>query len=481
MPAVDAYASEPHYADHIVPVWQALDPDARCIFWTNSEPMYGRLAPDVAGSQLRIGLDTSPNDRLTLVASFADLQAVRPRPVALIEHGAGQGYGDAHPSNPGGRERATVALFLCPNDHVAARDRTAWPQARVEVVGSPRLDYLARTRAGTIVNSGSRPESGGSVPCISFHWDNPQAPPESRWAFDHWRSALPQLAEVFPGVIGHAHPRVFPQLAAWYERAGIQPVQDFAEVLARADVYVCDNSSTIFEAAALGIPVALLDDPAWRSDVDLWPRFWRWADIGPRSADPQELVKLVADALADQEPFPSRRLAMLNEVYPLHSDGGAADRAARAVEETAARIASDRRPKMSSTDPYAAPKAMPPVTAGYDAGSGDFPERRLRRLGATDEQIRQVRAELDELPPAERAEILNRVAIATDDEVRRELAGEDVIPIDDEDGDAPPDGTIDDVLVWVGDDPKRAADALDAEQQGRGRKTLIEALERILG
>lgn len=42
-----------------------------------------------------------------------------------------------------------------------------------------------------------------------------------------------------------------------------------------------------------------------------------------------------------------------------------------------------------------------------------------------------------------------------------------------------PDGTVDDVLDWVDDDPGRAAVALVAERAGKNRSSLIEALESI--
>lgn len=41
-------------------------------------------------------------------------------------------------------------------------------------------------------------------------------------------------------------------------------------------------------------------------------------------------------------------------------------------------------------------------------------------------------------------------------------------------------GTVSEVLAWVGDDPDRAYDALEAELDGRGRVSLIGALERVV-
>lgn len=39
-----------------------------------------------------------------------------------------------------------------------------------------------------------------------------------------------------------------------------------------------------------------------------------------------------------------------------------------------------------------------------------------------------------------------------------------------------PEGTIGDILAWVGDDPARAELALQAELEGKRRKTLVDAL-----
>jgi hypothetical protein len=43
-----------------------------------------------------------------------------------------------------------------------------------------------------------------------------------------------------------------------------------------------------------------------------------------------------------------------------------------------------------------------------------------------------------------------------------------------------PEGTIDEVLTWVGNDADRALDALAVEDDGKQRTTLMEALEAII-
>lgn len=56
-----------------------------------------------------------------------------------------------------------------------------------------------------------------------------------------------------------------------------------------------------------------------------------------------------------------------------------------------------------------------------------------------------------------------------------------VIPPADVDVDNPPDGTVDDVLDWVGDDVDRARLALAAEgERSHARSTLIAPLEALI-
>jgi hypothetical protein len=62
-----------------------------------------------------------------------------------------------------------------------------------------------------------------------------------------------------------------------------------------------------------------------------------------------------------------------------------------------------------------------------------------------------------------------------DPTVRRDADGEQ-IDSDDEDV---PDGTVDEVVRWVGDDPGRASRALNVERAGQNRTTLVSQLESL--
>lgn len=43
-----------------------------------------------------------------------------------------------------------------------------------------------------------------------------------------------------------------------------------------------------------------------------------------------------------------------------------------------------------------------------------------------------------------------------------------------------PEGTVDEIMEWVGDDPAKALRALEAETAGKARKSLIGKLEKLL-
>lgn len=311
---IDAFASEQHYADHLVPIWRALQ--ERGTFWACG-PVADRL--DSAGLDPRASRRPD-TDRPVMVASYRDLWTAGAGPHVLVEHGAGQQYGNASPSYSGGHGRETVGLFICPSQTVAARNRAAYASAQAVAVGAPALDAY----------HGGSPASGGAV-AISFHWECTVAP-EARSAFRHYRSALMLLAARFGEVIGHGHPRVFEQLRPIYERCGIEPVADFAEVLARAGVYAVDNSSTLYEFASTGRPVVVMNAPWYRRDVEHGLRFWEYADVGVQVDEAEDLPGALELALSDPPAQAARRAEVIEQVYEA-TDGKAAERAARAIED----------------------------------------------------------------------------------------------------------------------------------------------------
>jgi hypothetical protein len=317
---IDAVAREDHFTDHIIPIWLALPAEQRGTFYA-LHPRPG--IPNMAG-----GIPPRGNTP-TLAASAGDMKRSRRsgRPVALMEHGCGQSFGGDPKSSifssyAGGRDR-DAQMFLHPGQHPAARDRAAYPKSRIEVVGCAKLDSLP-----------TRVPDGRTTVCVSFHW-NCAVAQETRPAYDAFQDHVWRLARA-PGitVIGHGHPRVISKLNAWYRRIGIETVRNFEDVCRRADVYVNDASSTLFEFASTGRPVVVLNAPRYRRNVDHGLRFWEASGVGVNVSVSDDLEGAVRLALTDPPEQQQAREAALDLVYAYRTGGAA--RAAEALVDWAA-------------------------------------------------------------------------------------------------------------------------------------------------
>lgn len=316
---VDILASEPHFADHLYPVWQALKDPGDFILTT--ELISTKLKRWEGGNG-----NVTDISRPVLVASYGDLKRARQQGrtrIALIEHGYGQSYSIDHPSYAGGRNRDDVSLFLVPNEHAAQRNRDANPMAAVEIVGCPKLDSLP-TRQAT---------DNPLTIAISFHFDAHSVAPEATGTLRYYRSALTLLAQNYH-TLGHGHPRALRAIERHYRRPAIEVVADFADVCRRADLYICDNSSTLYEFAHTGRPVVVLNGPQYRRNVSHGLRFWDAATVGVQVDHPQHLLPAIATALEDASQQRQAREAALARVYA-HRSGGA-QRAATALQAWAA-------------------------------------------------------------------------------------------------------------------------------------------------
>ena len=340
---IDALAYEPHFLAHLAPVWRALPARQRGRFLVDPDLMITAraLGIDVVGEPAPKAIPAYPtpvlDGRLALVASYGDIKKGRRMgfgPFVFLEHGIAQSYsGDhraiEHGSYSGGRDRDDVILNLVPNDHAAARWRATYPDTETLVVGCPKLDSLP-----------CRDESPGPVVAISAHFPC-NITIETRPALPYYLSVLPELAQRFT-VIGHGHPR-YHGIDRVYRRAKIEYVASFDEVCRRADVYVCDNSSTLFEFASTGRPVVVLNSPQYRRDVDhglrfetsqgcsttSGPHFCGAAHVGVQVDRPRDLAGAIERALADGPRERANRERALDIVYAHRT--GAAERAAAAI------------------------------------------------------------------------------------------------------------------------------------------------------
>lgn len=278
-------ASQPHYAAHLAPLVPYATEDADTV----------------------------------VVASYRDHRLARAsgRRIVVMEHGVGQSYGTTHPSYPGGMDRGDAALFLTPNEYSAALWRARYPGIPVVAIGSPRAETLPHREPGP-----------GPVIAIAPHWDCVLGHGYAGSAWREHAAGILALAGRYQ-VIGHGHPTAMTHLAPWYHRAGIEVVWELDEVMRRADVLVADNTSAMFEFAATGRPVVVLNSRRWAKDQGPGLRFWEAAGVGINVEPHGDLPAAVAQALEDPGDVRLTREAALDIVYAHRT--GALERALDAI------------------------------------------------------------------------------------------------------------------------------------------------------
>lgn len=318
---VDAYAVGQGHLDHCAPIWKALAPEARGTFYV------GEMAHSFRWAE-SLGLDPQPgipswSDRPVLIATGNDLNLVK-RPI-LIEHGSGQTYiGVDHPCWPGGYGRDSVILFLVPNDRVAEANLATYPNANVEVVGSPHVEVLRAQPP--------YPQERHRI-ALSAHWAS-YIVEEARSGWAHYEDAFREACEMAPDdFVIHGHPRMQDYTGGLAAKWGVEFEPDFTHLTQRAWLYVVDSSSTAFEWMALDRPVIFYSPPWFRRDVHHGGRFWEWVDAGVHVEKPEDLESAFLTALADPKPIRQRRMTVARYLWGHDLSHGASARAARAVEE----------------------------------------------------------------------------------------------------------------------------------------------------
>lgn len=287
------YCSEPQFCDHLAPLSVALPLGLHEGLYVDDRRMANRRADELR-LNYEIGRGAIPGDGQVVVASYVDELAARGRPICLLEHGAGQNYGpnDITPY-VAAVDRDAVELYLCPNQTCADARAHVFPHARIAVVGCPKLDpfHLA----------GPKPMSARPVVAFTWHWPC-STWPESKSAWAHYRRGFATIVQELRAagcdVIGHGHPRFIHSLRRWYRTLDIPVVERLSQVFELADIFVCDNSSAMFEAASIGIPVVVLNCPDYRRSVNHGLRFWDKAGIGPNCSTPSEVVPAISDVLS---------------------------------------------------------------------------------------------------------------------------------------------------------------------------------------
>ena len=319
---MDALVLQPHHLSHLAPVWLALDPSIRARLFVGFDQPTREAA-------VRYGIDAHqglppPSDVPVLVASGNELVAVKR--AILLEHGAGQTYqGLTHAAWPGGEGRDNVMLFVVPNERVAAANRARYPHIPNAIVGSPHVEALRTLDPYPL-----------PVPrvALSTHWEASQLVPELRsgWAF--FERVYEKMCRDNPDAfVIHGHPR-HADFCSWKAREwGVEYEPNFAQLTQRAWLYVTDNSSTLYEWAALNRPVVAVSPPWYRRDVEHGLRFWTHSDPGPQVFDPSDLESAILLAICDPPSAAKRRQEIVRELFGADLSRGASRRAADAIAE----------------------------------------------------------------------------------------------------------------------------------------------------
>lgn len=284
---VNFLCSSSHYVEHMLPVYLALPSKFRGDFYV------GTSLPDPSA--------------LTVVSSWGDYKLTS-GPVIFFEHGAGFSYQTKvkHPSYAGGPGRERVVLFCNVNEYAHKPNSEAYPDIPSVIVGSPKLDAMVRRPA---------PVNNKPRVAFSFHWDC-QVAPETRSAFEHYRHFFntSTMRNTRWEALGHGHPLAWPGLRKHWGKSGVTPVESFNDVATLADVYVCDTSSTIYEFAALGRPVIVLNAPWYRRDVNHGIRFWE--NIPGIQVDHHTALSAAIEQACNEDSWAAERERITEIVYP---------------------------------------------------------------------------------------------------------------------------------------------------------------------
>jgi CDP-glycerol glycerophosphotransferase (TagB/SpsB family) len=111
---------------------------------------------------------------------------------------------------------------------------------------------------------------------------------------------------------------------------GIRQLESFDAVCTEADIYMVDNSSTLFEFAALGRPVIVVNAPSYRRRTKHGLRFWEAACVGPNIWNRKDVAWAIAAAVEDGPARQADRAKGVAMAYT-YLDGTAAKRAVEAI------------------------------------------------------------------------------------------------------------------------------------------------------
>lgn len=331
---IDVYASQPNYWRHLAPIVRELCRRGHEV----------RTGASSLGRPWGDRLMRAPETDLLIVASWTDARRWPWVRCAYVEHGAGQTYVTGTDGYAGAPKLDHVVLFIGPNLRTAERWRAVYPDAEVATVGCAALDRLLHPAQGDHDQDDQQNEYDGPEPdvhapivAVTSHWFC-SVVPETMPVLHRYESALRSLCDAaVVQVVGHAHPRAERRTSEMWKRLGVDYEPDPDYVLRTADLLIADNTSLMYEAAAIDLPVLALNLPydakrqvGYRRDVEHGLRFWSHVP-GLQCDDPADLEAAVHRALDDRREARQLRARAAAHAYA-HRDGTSAARAADAIE-----------------------------------------------------------------------------------------------------------------------------------------------------
>lgn len=249
------YCSRIPYVDHSLPIFKKLPKKYKGKFMIdkNIEDYVKTL-----GIDYMVGFEVSENP--VMILSRADIPSIKKSRIVFLEHGVGTNYNNkSHlPDNK------FIDLVLTTKAQEPAHRKLFGD--KVKIVGCPKLDFLIKKH--------KKPKNKIPIVAFSHHWDQKQFP-ETRSAWPWDSDGLIELSKRKDiKLLGHKHPGDPRDIEGFCFDNKIDFESDWNNVIAKADLYICDNSSSIYEFAALDKPVVVLSPPFYRRNVNFGGRFW---------------------------------------------------------------------------------------------------------------------------------------------------------------------------------------------------------------
>lgn len=316
------FANTKQYIEHLLPIFKAFTGDKVFIVPKELKPCIPNHKTLYYSSEREViffmsDLISKNKNTLYVVASYGNVRMLSKNGYPeigfiLLEHGAGQVYQSDVAGWCRGSFKSSyrIKLFLGTNHYCVDAFKKNIKRTPAYVVGCPKLDNIQQE-----VNNYNNP-----LVVFSWHWDCSSIP-ETRSGFEFWSKevlAIHKDKEKKFKIAVHGHPRIQDQTLAFCTKHDIPFIKTFDFVLKNANIYVVDNSSTLYEFAVTTKPVILLNNPFYRREVRHGMRFWEHADLGlncDQIGDIRANIDYIITNRGDNIPSKRKRI-IVEEVYP---------------------------------------------------------------------------------------------------------------------------------------------------------------------